>query len=668
MNKALKWILIIGGGLTLLVILALLVIPTVVDINDYKPKIEKQIAEITGRSVTLGGDLELSLFPWAGLSFSDLHLGNPAGFTEKDLLVIDNFDIRVKFFPLLFRDIQVKRFVLSGVKIILEKRKDGQAGWEGIGRSGKPDAGAPEPVEKKPAETPAGSLWLKSLVVGEFQINNGSVVWLDHAAGNRYEVSDFNLGLQDVSLDKPIRITLSARVDNQPLGLEGSVGPIGSRPGKGTIPVDLSLKALEQMTLNLAGTISDPAADPGFDLSIKIDPFSPRKLVSAIGRDFPLQTTDPDALNRISLAAGIKGSPKDIALSGGVLKIDDTEIKFSARAKDFARPDIAFDLVLDAIDLDRYMPVQEKKNTGNAAKTGPAQANPGEINYAPLRKLVLKGSFMAGELKTANARIQDLKAEVTGKKGRFQLRPLSMNLYQGSMAASGTLDVRGNTPKTEIALTAGGIQAGPLLRDVLGKDMIEGTMQAKVNLQFSGDVPDQIKKALNGRGDLSFADGAIKGLDLAGMARNIKAAFGMAGQGAERPRTDFSELHIPFTVQKGLFRTGKTSLASPLLRVLAAGTADLVSENLDFRIEPRVVATLKGQGDTENRSGITVPILVTGTFSSPEFRPDLKGILQQQIGMDLPGLKQGLQGGLPAKEDTLQLEEKAKSLLKKLPF
>ena len=101
---------------------------------------------------------------------------------------------------------------------------------------------------------------------------------------------------------------------------------------------------------------------------------------------------------------------------------------------------------------------------------------------------------------------------------------------------------------------------------------------------------------------------------------------------------------------------------------MAAGTANLVNENLDFRIEPKVVATLKGQGDTTDRSGITVPILVTGTFNAPKFRPDLKGLLQQQIGTTLPDLTKGLKDGLPTKEDTKQLEEKAKGLLKKLPF
>jgi AsmA protein len=69
--------------------------------------------------------------------------------------------------------------------------------------------------------------------------------------------------------------------------------------------------------------------------------------------------------------------------------------------------------------------------------------------------------------------------------------------------------------------------------------------------------------------------------------------------------------------------------------VLAAGKANLVDETLDFRVEPKFVGTLKGQGDRADRSGITIPVLVKGTFSSPSFQPDAKAILEQ-------GLKEGI--------------------------
>ena len=132
--KAIKWGAIGMGVLFVLLVAALLIIPRFVDVQKLKPEIEKQVTAATGRPFTLGGDLSLSLFPWAGLSFSDLHLGNPPGFKEKDMLVLESFEVRVKLLPLISKEIQVKRFIMKEPRIVLERRKDGRANWEGLGK------------------------------------------------------------------------------------------------------------------------------------------------------------------------------------------------------------------------------------------------------------------------------------------------------------------------------------------------------------------------------------------------------------------------------------------------------------------------------------------------------------------------------------------------------
>ena len=71
MKKALKWGAIICVGFIVVVIAALLIIPMFVDVQKYKPELEKWMSETTGRSFSVGDDLDLSLFPWAGVSFSE---------------------------------------------------------------------------------------------------------------------------------------------------------------------------------------------------------------------------------------------------------------------------------------------------------------------------------------------------------------------------------------------------------------------------------------------------------------------------------------------------------------------------------------------------------------------------------------------------------------------
>jgi len=120
-------------------------------------------------------------------------------------------------------------------------------------------------------------------------------------------------------------------------------------------------------------------------------------------------------------------------------------------------------------------------------------------------------------------------------------------------------------------------------------------------------------------------------VDLAGMVRDVKAGLRGAVQSGPKPRTDFSELAVPFTLQNGVFHTSDAAMKSPLLRLSAAGKADLVKESLDFRIDPKLVGTIKGQGDEKERSGLGVPIVVTGSFDQPIFLPDVEAMAKDQL-------------------------------------
>jgi len=667
MKKVIKWVAIGGGSLFLLIILAFLIIPKFVDIQKYKPEIEKKVAEAIGRPFTLGGDINLSLFPWAGLSFSDLHLGNPPGFKGKDFLSVKSFELRVKLIPLILKEIQVKRFVLDGPRIFLERRKDGLGNWEGIGKLSDKATPKPQKEEGKPSKSkPGANFPIKSLAVDEFAITNGFVQWNDHIKGGRKEVSDLALRLSDVSLDRPIHIAFAARLDNRPLSLEGDVGPLGKEPGKISIPLDLAVKVLEQVDVNLKGKIVEPITRQEFDLAVKVSPFSPRKLMAALGQTFPITTSDPKALNLVALSAKLKGDPKNVSVSDGTLDMDDSKLNFSTNVKEFSRPDVTFDLNLDQIDLDKYLsPPSEKKSDEENKKIKTPTQGQKKIDYTLFRRLLLDGTIRVGKLKAHGAKIQDFYLKISGKNGLFHLDPITLNLYQGDVSSKGILDVREEIPKSNIEIQAKGIQAGPMLKDLLKKDFLEGILKSEAAIRMTGDNPERIKRTLNGKGDLLFNDGAIVGIDLAGMVRNVKATFGLDEKNAKKPRTDFAELHTPFTITNGVLDTPGTSLMSPFLRVTASGKADLVNEALDFIVEPKFVTTIKGQGDSMQRSGLMVPVLITGTFSSPKFRPDLKGMFEKKFKGGISGpsdLKKIIKGEGSQTDQPASITDKTKGL------
>ncbi len=663
MGKAIKWILLVAGGLVALVIIALLVIPMFVDVQDYKPQIEEMVSDATGRPFTLGGDMDLSLFPWAGISISDVRMGNPPGFEETDFLSIQSFEVRIKLLPLMGKNIEVKRFILGSPRCVLIKQKDGSTNWEGFGKPGE----KPGKAEKAPAEKPSGALPIESLAVGAFSVTDGTVIYIDKASNQKMEVTRVTLTAENVSLDKPMNLALSALLDGKNVSLDGTVGPIGKDFSKATIPLDIKAHLLDEMQVALTGQVVDPASNLRYDISLDIPAFSPRALVKSLGQPFPVETTDPEALDRLAIKGKVKGSSTEVSFTEGILDLDESRMHFSLEAKEFSRPDLAFDMNLDKINLDRYLPPAGEEE---APKEKPApKGEKKKADYTPLRRLEMDGRIRIGELTAKGAKVQDLEMKVTAGDGLFRMDPLNLKMYEGTLAGKGAFDVRRDVPKTDLDVKAKQIQVNPLLNDLLKKDFLEGTVEADINMSMAGDDAELIKKTLGGKGNLLFTDGAIRGVNLTGMVRNVKSAFRLEQAEKQESRTDFSELRIPFTAADGVVKTPNSSLVSPLLRLTAMGSANLVEETLNFRVEPKVVSTLKGKGDEEKRSGIMVPVKVSGTFSSPKFRPDVEGAAKEKLKeviSDPQKVKEMLKGKETEGEKTKSLEDQAKDLIKGL--
>lgn len=665
MKKVFKWGLVIGGVLAVLFAVVVVVVVMALDVDKLKPRIEKEVSAATGRTFTMGEKLDLSFFPWVGVALSDVKLGNPKGFSEPDFVSIQDFEVRLKLLPLLRKEIQVKRFVVRKPKIVLEKNAEGKTSWDFKMPGGKTAVEKTDaPQEKVPSET---ALPLAMFEVQEFSITGGTAVWIDQKTKQRIDVSDLTLNLTDLSLDQPVGVDFSAKVDTHPIDLQGKIGPVGREIGKNPVDLDITLKLLEDLVVKLSGRAENLLAGPTANLDLDIPAFSPRQVAERLKPGLIPPTADSRTLSRFSLKGKIRAGADRFSLTEGVMELDESRIDLSLDAKAFSRPDVRVDMAVDAIDVDRYVPpkASEKKSTGG--KTGaPSEGDsPAPPDYTPLRKLVLDAAVKVGKLKVNRVRMENIDLKIVGRDGVFRLDPFDLGLYGGDFQAKGIVDVRQREPRSDLTLNLANVSAGPLVQDLSDKAIIEGLLTADLKIETLGDTPEAVKRSLSGAGALVFADGALVGVDLAGMARNIKTAFTGEAKPTERPKTDFTELALPFTIQKGVFSTADARLQSPLLRLGAKGTANMVNEKLDFRINPRLVATLTGQGDAEERKGINVPVLVGGTFAKPTFRPDLESLARQQIEEKLLESDK-LKEVFEKNENLKPLEETTKGLIRGL--
>jgi AsmA protein len=206
------------------------------------------------------------------------------------------------------------------------------------------------------------------------------------------------------------------------------------------------------------------------------------------------------------------------------------------------------------------------------------------------------------------------------------MNPLSAALYQGKLAGTASVNANGN----RVALKAdlGGVAIGPLLRDALDNDLLEGRGNLALDVQTAGGTVSAMKKALAGNARLSLRDGAVKGINLNEALRKARALAGrpVADQGPSGgERTDFTELSASFAIRNGVAHNDDLSGKSPLLRLAGSGDVNIAANAIDYIAKVSVVETEGGQGGKElaELRGVTVPVKITGPLDAPRFRVEL---------------------------------------------
>jgi AsmA protein len=202
-------------------------------------------------------------------------------------------------------------------------------------------------------------------------------------------------------------------------------------------------------------------------------------------------------------------------------------------------------------------------------------------------------------------------------------------LYGGR--GSGQLDVKvvDGTPRISEQFRLEGLQALPFLRDAADFERLEGTASAEVSLKTRGRSQRELVQNLRGEGQATFADGAIVGINLAEMVRNVTSAF-QGGGGAAR-KTDFAELSGTFRVRNGILTNDDLWLQAPVLRVAGSGQLDLPQRTVDYRVVPKAATTLKGQGGEREVAGLLVPVIVRGPWDDLSFTPDLGDLARRAL-------------------------------------
>ncbi len=668
MKKILKILGIIVAILVLLIVAAVVALTLFFDPNDYRDDIARYVKDQTGRELKIDGDLSLSYFPWIGIEIGKVDLGNAPGFGPQPFAQVTKAGIKVQLLPLLHKELVMDKVILDGLQLNLARNEKGVSNWEDLSKP------APESKPSEPAPG-GGGPGLARFDISGVDVSNSNLEWDDRQSGSHLAIRNLNLTTGHLGGGNPVPVSLKFDFLQDPKAPPRHF----DLDAKVDLNLDQGTLAVNDLHGDFAGLIDLKAQvhgqglndKPQFTGHIELGEFVPRKVLKELDVQ-PPQTADETVLGKASLASDFKATTDSVSLTGLVAALDDTKLQGQFAVENFATAAMRFDLSVDEIDVDRYLPpadtspAQDKTAPAPASKSSDAQATPqAEPDVLPvetLRGLNLNGTLKIGKLKAYNLRSEQIALKVTANKGDVRISPASAKLYGGTYSGDTHIDARGKQPVISVDEKLAGVQAQPLFKDAADSDLISGTANLSAKLNTTGAKMSQIKRGLNGDIAMAFENGSVKGINIPQMIRKASAAVqGQTAPADEPQQTDFTALTGTAKVQNGVVNNQDLNLKSPLLRVDGSGTADLVKEQLDYTVKAVIVASLQGQGGAtlDKLKGVPIPVHIGGSFADPKFKVDVAQALTEEQ-------KQRLEKKVDEQKD--KLREKAQDQLKdKLP-
>lgn len=202
-----------------------------------------------------------------------------------------------------------------------------------------------------------------------------------------------------------------------------------------------------------------------------------------------------------------------------------------------------------------------------------------------------------------------------------------IGLYGGQGDGVLLVDASDAMPNQATRINLRGLRALPLLIDVANFDALDGHMQAKIDVHATGASLRTVMSTLGGSADIVVQDGEIRAINVAKMIRALAANPLTGWQENKAEKTDLSQLSALFRISNGRATTDNLQLMGPLVRVNGAGSADITAKTLWFKLDPKLIMSLEGQGGSVDPVGLGVPVVVQGTWGEPRIYPDIAGIL-----------------------------------------
>lgn len=616
MKKLIVFLCVLGA----LAAAAVVMLPKLVSPERIKQELVARVQDATGRTLKIDGRLDYTLFPSIGVEVEKVSLSNPEGFGgDKPFVALEQMQVSVALMPLLNKDIQITRFVLTNPVIALHKNKGGAANWQFAPKKEAKEAAA-KVAEGKKSE---GGL-PANLRLSDIEIKNGALSFMDEAAGSRQSLEKVNAKLNVSSLASPLDFVGSAVWQGKDVSAKLRVSAVQALLDGKPTDFDADVDS-ELLQANAKGKLTGDAmaghatikSSSLKQLSAWLQPGGkpmgvPTPLAFELGTDANCKAKQCDFANLAVVLDHIKAT--------GTAKLD----------MNGAKPVAELALTTNELDLRPFTQSAKAAGVGGLlVSEAYAQAEPwsrASIDFSGLKAADVTASLNAPGIMAGNVKIGQTPVKAVLKGGRLDVNVTDAKLYGGAGTLALSADAGG-----AVGLKANlqDVQLEPLLTDAMQLDRLSGRGNMQFDVAGRGGSQAQIVNSLGGNGKLSVRDGQFKRVNLMQMVNNINAAF--ASSNTTQESTPFSQLDASFAMNGGVLSNNDLMMVMPGMRVAGAGNIDLGAYTINYRLTPQTYSEKQQDGKTVARQGVNVPVLVTGSLDNPRFAPDAQAIVKDVL-------------------------------------
>ncbi len=288
-----------------LLIAAIIAIPFILDINQFRPEIQSRLSAQLGRDVRIG-DLDLSILS-GGIQADTITIADHPAFSSSPFLSSKSLKAGVELLPLVFsRKVRITSLSLDRPQIRLIQSSSGMWNFSDLGKT----AGAED-------ETSRGESSQADISVKELKITGGRII-ITGGRGNPVVYDDVNILARDLSYDSSFPFSLSASLPGGgALKLEGKAGPLNPIDAIRTpMTAGFEVRRFDFAASGFAGPDSGVSGILDFDGTAASDGKRAESRGSAVIEKFQLVSGGSPARSPVSLQYTLQ---YDLANRNGIL-------------------------------------------------------------------------------------------------------------------------------------------------------------------------------------------------------------------------------------------------------------------------------------------------------------------------------------------------------------